>query len=103
MKRGTGGRARILVFDRNAVYRTGLWSNKEIARVLDIAEATTKIHVAALLRVLSVRNHTEAAVKAWNLIALTEVSAAPSIAADDEQIASTSELTSVGSMSWIDD
>ena len=31
-------------------------SNKEIARALDIAEATTKIHMAALLRGLSVRN-----------------------------------------------
>ena len=39
-------------------------SNKEIARVLDIAEATTKIHMAALLRALRVRNRTEAAFKA---------------------------------------
>jgi DNA-binding NarL/FixJ family response regulator len=31
-------------------------SNKEIARALDIAEATTKIHTAALLRTLGVRN-----------------------------------------------
>ena len=33
-------------------------SNKEIARALDIAEATTKIHTAALLRTLGVRNGT---------------------------------------------
>ncbi|MBN9222705.1 MAG: response regulator transcription factor, partial [Mesorhizobium sp.] len=34
----------------------------EIARNLDIAEATTKIHAAAILRELGVRNRTEAAV-----------------------------------------
>jgi DNA-binding NarL/FixJ family response regulator len=39
-------------------------SNKEIARALSIAEATTKIHVAALMRILGVRNRTEAAVHA---------------------------------------
>ena len=39
-------------------------SNKEIARALKIAEATTKIHMAALLRTLGVRNRTEAAYKA---------------------------------------
>ncbi len=39
-------------------------SNKEIARALNIAEATTKIHVAALMRILGVRNRTEAAVLA---------------------------------------
>lgn len=38
------------------------YSNKEIARNLDIAEATTKIHAAAVLRELGVRNRTEAAV-----------------------------------------
>jgi DNA-binding NarL/FixJ family response regulator len=38
------------------------YSNKEIARDLDIAEATTKIHAAAILRELGVRNRTEAAV-----------------------------------------
>ncbi len=43
-------------------------SNKEIARVLDIAEATTKIHTAALLRALGVRNRTEAAFKAGKLV-----------------------------------
>jgi DNA-binding NarL/FixJ family response regulator len=43
-------------------------SNKEIARALDIAEATTKIHMAALLRALGVRNRTEAAYKAGKLI-----------------------------------
>lgn len=43
-------------------------SNKEIARALDIAEATTKIHMAALLRALGARNRTEAAFKAANLV-----------------------------------
>jgi DNA-binding NarL/FixJ family response regulator len=38
-------------------------SNKEIARVLSIAEPTTKVHVAAALRTLDVRNRTEAAFK----------------------------------------
>jgi DNA-binding NarL/FixJ family response regulator len=36
-------------------------SNKEIARHLHIAEGTTKIHTAALLRALGARNRTEAA------------------------------------------
>lgn len=36
--------------------------NKEIARKLHISEATTKIHAGALMRVLGVRNRTEAAV-----------------------------------------
>jgi DNA-binding NarL/FixJ family response regulator len=48
-------------------------SNKEIARALDIAEATTKIHMAALLRGLGVRNRTEAAFKAANLAKSTEL------------------------------
>jgi len=37
-------------------------SNKEIARDLDIAEATAKIHVGAVMRALGVRNRTAAAV-----------------------------------------
>jgi DNA-binding NarL/FixJ family response regulator len=44
-------------------------SNKEIARALKIAEATTKIHAAALCRVLGARNRTEAAVAARALLA----------------------------------
>ncbi|MEN3381104.1 MAG: hypothetical protein V7608_1148 [Hyphomicrobiales bacterium] len=43
-------------------------SNKEIARALHIAEATTKVHAAALLRALRARNRTEAAFKAGKLI-----------------------------------
>jgi DNA-binding NarL/FixJ family response regulator len=45
------------------------YSNKEIARNLDIAEATTKIHAAAVLRELGVRNRTEAAVLLQSWIA----------------------------------
>jgi DNA-binding NarL/FixJ family response regulator len=56
-------------------------SNKEIARALDIAEATTKIHMAALLRALGVRNRTEAAFKAAELASSTGPSAAYSPAA----------------------
>ena len=47
-------------------------SNKEIARALEIAEATTKIHMAALLRGLGVRNRTEAAFKAAKLVHSTD-------------------------------
>jgi DNA-binding NarL/FixJ family response regulator len=39
-------------------------SNKEIARDLDLAEGTVKIHLAAVLRFLKARNRTEAAVLA---------------------------------------
>ena len=43
-------------------------SNKEISSHLDIAEGTTKIHMAALLRALGARNRTEAAFIAAKLI-----------------------------------
>jgi DNA-binding NarL/FixJ family response regulator len=42
-------------------------SNKEIARHLHIAQGTTKIHTAALLRALGARNRTEAAFLAATL------------------------------------
>lgn len=38
-------------------------SNKEIAKFLGISDSTTKIHVAALMRALGVRNRTEAALR----------------------------------------
>lgn len=78
-------------------------SNKEIARVLAIAEATTKIHMAALVRAFGVRNSTEAAYKARNFVALTELSAAPLIAGNDGQTASALALTGVGSTWRIDE
>lgn len=43
-------------------------SNKEIAQALHIAEATTKVHAAALLRALGARNRTEAAFKAGTFV-----------------------------------
>jgi DNA-binding NarL/FixJ family response regulator len=43
-------------------------SNREIARALKIAVGTTKIHASSLLRILGVRNRTEAAVIARNFI-----------------------------------
>lgn len=43
-------------------------SNKEIGRVLHIAEATAKVHTGALLRALRARNRTEVAVKARRLL-----------------------------------
>ncbi|PYF00050.1 LuxR family two component transcriptional regulator [Rhodopseudomonas faecalis] len=46
-------------------------SNKEISRHLNIAEGTTKIHTAALLRALGARNRTEAAFIAAKLIRST--------------------------------
>lgn len=47
-------------------------SNKEIARKLNIAEGTIKIHVAALLRALGARNRTEGAFFAQKLIGSSE-------------------------------
>jgi ATP/maltotriose-dependent transcriptional regulator MalT len=45
-------------------------SNKEIARALGIAESTTKIHTAALIHALGVRNRTEAAFSTATLLDL---------------------------------
>jgi len=42
-------------------------SNKEIARDLNLAEPTIKLHVTALLKGLQVNNRTQAAVKAAQL------------------------------------
>jgi DNA-binding NarL/FixJ family response regulator len=38
--------------------------NKLIAHELDVSEGTAKIHIAAIMRVLRVRNRTEAVVRA---------------------------------------
>jgi DNA-binding NarL/FixJ family response regulator len=43
-------------------------SNKEIARALNIAEGTTKVHAAAICRLLGVRNRIEAALAASELL-----------------------------------
>jgi two-component system nitrate/nitrite response regulator NarL len=41
-------------------------ANKVIARKVDIAEATVKVHVKAILRKIRVRNRTQAAIWAMN-------------------------------------
>jgi len=41
-------------------------SNKVIARELDIAEATVKVHVKSVLRKVRVKNRTQAATWAWS-------------------------------------
>jgi DNA-binding NarL/FixJ family response regulator len=47
--------------------RSGLL-NKQIAHELGIAEATVKVHMTALMRKLNVRNRTQAAIAASNLV-----------------------------------
>lgn len=42
-------------------------SNKEIARALDLAEATVKMHVTAIMRLLDVSNRTQAVLAAQRL------------------------------------
>jgi DNA-binding NarL/FixJ family response regulator len=49
-------------------------SNKTIAREINIAEATVKVHVKAILRKIRVRNRTQAAVWAMNHGVLTPAS-----------------------------
>ena len=48
-------------------------SNKEVARELNIAEGTSKIHTAALLRALGARNRAEAAFMAAKLVPSSEI------------------------------
>ena len=45
-------------------------SNKEIARVLGLAEGTVKLHISAILRALGVANRTRAVVAAARLLGL---------------------------------
>jgi DNA-binding NarL/FixJ family response regulator len=52
-------------------------SNREIAQALDIAEPTAKTHLSGLMRVLNVRNRTEAAVLAQDLIRTFELDPEP--------------------------
>ena len=47
-------------------------SNKSIARKIDIAEATVKVHVKAILRKIRVQNRTQAAIWGMNNGSLTE-------------------------------
>ena len=54
-------------------------SNKSIARKIDIADATVKVHVKAILRKIRVQNRTQAAIWAMNhgALARAELSNAP--------------------------
>ena len=54
-------------------------SNKCIARKIDIAEATVKVHVKAILRKIRVQNRTQAAIWAMNhgALAVAQNSSAP--------------------------
>ena len=55
--------------DRENSILTGLMrgaSNKHIARELQIAEATVKVHVKSVLRKIRVKNRTQAAMWAWS-------------------------------------
>lgn len=60
-------------------------SNKEIARALHIAELTTKIYTAMLMRALDVRNRTEAAFKAGKLLSAMEQTLHNSIGVSEQQ------------------
>ena len=63
-------------------------SNKSIARKIDIAEATVKVHVKAILRKIRVQNRTQAAIWGMNNAALTRSesdSSPPSIAGMNER------------------
>lgn len=65
-------------------------SNKSIARKIDIAEATVKVHVKAILRKIRVQNRTQAAIWAVNqgwLDAPTVTSPHLCLAAEEEEIA----------------
>jgi two-component system nitrate/nitrite response regulator NarL len=48
-------------------------TNKHIARDLNVAEATVKVHVKAILRKVKVQNRTQAAIWAVNTLKLSEV------------------------------
>ncbi|MEQ1531426.1 MAG: response regulator transcription factor [Methylococcales bacterium] len=65
-----GGPTQALLTSRQievlALMARGL-ANKSIARTLDVAEGTVKLHVAAIMRTLGVRNRTEAVMEASRL------------------------------------
>ena len=55
-------------------------ANKVIARKVDIAEATVKVHVKAILRKIRVQNRTQAAIWAMNCgLFAAEMDSAPKI------------------------
>jgi DNA-binding NarL/FixJ family response regulator len=63
-------------------------SNKCIARKIDIAEATVKVHVKAILRKIRVQNRTQAAIWGMNNVSLTR-------SANDSSPPSTSDVSKV--------
>ena len=67
-------------------------SNKSIARKIDIAEATVKVHVKAILRKIRVQNRTQAAIWGMNNRAS---SFQPSIS-NATPIAAISEIKQIG-------
>jgi DNA-binding NarL/FixJ family response regulator len=62
-------------------------SNKCIARKMDIAEATVKVHVKAILRKIRVQNRTQAAIWAANNRSLTQNTSSPPSTVSKKQIA----------------
>jgi two-component system, NarL family, nitrate/nitrite response regulator NarL len=62
-------------------------SNKSIARKIDIAEATVKVHVKAILRKVRVQNRTQAAIWAMNhgALAVSQNSSAPPSSLDTDR------------------
>jgi two-component system nitrate/nitrite response regulator NarL len=66
-------------------------SNKRIARKIDIAESTVKVHVKAILRKIRVQNRTQAAIWAMNngsLARSADKGTLPEIAEVDTPVAS---------------
>src|SRR5258708_4202731 len=61
-------------------------SNKSIARKIDIAEATVKVHVKAILRKIRVHNRTQAAIWGMNNASLTRL-------ANNSSLPSTSDVS----------
>ena len=62
-------------------------SNKSIARKIDIAEATVKVHVKAILRKIRVQNRTQAAIWAMNhgTLAVAQNGSAPPSGLDTDR------------------
>ena len=67
-------------------------SNKSIARKIDIAEATVKVHVKAILRKIHVQNRTQAAI--WGMNHGSLVRPTNGSANTNEKLSSPSELVS---------
>lgn len=78
--RSGGGKARLTPRQHDVLDLMAKgFSNKEIARKLDLAEGTVKLHVTALLKALEANNRTQAVIKAASLGLTT---AAPAVEGD---------------------